>query len=76
MSRKVKVLLSLAVLTVIVSAGVLIARPAAAFRPPGPLCGWSAIWTCTLPNGDEVQVVGTQCDIARFERKTGATCHL
>ncbi len=42
--------------------------------PPGPLCGWSTLWDCTLPDGSVVQIGGTQCDIAKFERKTGATC--
>ena len=44
--------------------------------PGGPLCGWSAVWTCEMPDGSERTVVGTQCDIARFEARTGASCSL
>ena len=42
--------------------------------PPGPLCGWTTIWDCTLPDGSAQKVIGTQCDIARFEKQTGASC--
>ena len=70
-----KVLCSVALLTVMVVGMVALttgseARP----RPPGPLCGWTTLWDCTLRNGNVVQIVGTQCDAAAFEKKRKATC--
>jgi hypothetical protein len=46
----------------------------AAMGPITNLCGWTTVWDCTLPDGDHVTLVGTQCDVAAFRRSTGATC--
>lgn len=77
MSRARRLLCSLG-LAVLIAAGVItLTTDAAAVRPggpPGPLCGFTTIWDCTLPNGSHVEVIGTQCDVAKFERRTGATC--
>ncbi len=56
--------------------GVLAIQTAEAARPPRPLCGFTAIWICTLPNGHQTTKTGTQCDIAKYEKHTGATCVL
>lgn len=40
----------------------------------GPLCGWSTLWDCTMPNGTHRMVGGTPCDVAKFEKSTGAHC--
>ncbi len=82
MSRLVKIVLSTTALAVIVTAGLALTSTSTDARPPGGpggpplLCGFTALWTCTLPDGSVVQVAGTQCDIRRFERQTGATCSL
>ncbi len=39
-----------------------------------PDCGPSYVWDCTLPNGSHKVVGGTRCDIATYQRKTGAHC--
>ena len=39
-----------------------------------PLCGWSTLWDCTMPNGSHRIVGGTVCDINRFQQQTGAHC--
>ena len=59
------------VVVVMMPSGEAEARPF-----PEPLCGFSAIWTCTLPDGTEKKVPGTKCDIRKFEERTGATCKL
>ena len=79
-----KLLLCLGLVAVVISVTATLDTSRAAARPApggggpigGPLCGWTALWTCTLPNGSEVTVAGTQCDIRRFERQTGARCAL
>ena len=76
-SRVRKVACLLGLLAVILAATVTLTTSPAAARPgghPGPLCGWTTIWDCTLPDGSHESVIGTQCDIRKFERKTGATC--
>jgi hypothetical protein len=40
----------------------------------GPLCGYSLIWDCTMPDGSHRLVGGTVCDIQRFQQQTGAKC--
>ena len=39
-----------------------------------PLCGWSTVWDCTMPDGSHRTVGGTVCDINRFQQQTGAHC--
>lgn len=44
-------------------------------RPEGPLCGPSLQWSCSKsPMGPAQLFNGTQCEAARFEKKTGTTC--
>ncbi len=76
-----KVVYLLSLVAVIAAAGVtLTSGPAEAgltIGPIGPpLCGWSSLWDCTLPDGKVVVIGGTQCDIYIFEQQTGATCVL
>lgn len=52
------------------------ARPGGGPGGGGPLCGFTAQWTCTMPDGSTQTITGTACDVARFERKTGASCSL
>ena len=40
----------------------------------GPQCGPASLWTCDMPDGSQQTAAGTICDIARFERRTGASC--
>ena len=74
LSRGSKVLWSLGLVALIVAVGVITNPAEARPGPPGPLCGWTAQWDCTLRNGNHVTIVGTQCDILEFEQQTGATC--
>ena len=74
MSKHAKVLSTLALFALIVTGVFTLATDASARRPPGPLCGFTTIWDCTLRDGSVVQVIGTQCDIAKFERRNKATC--
>lgn len=56
----------------------LTATPAVAV-PPGPLCGPTFQWWCELPGCPDCYVtefVGTICDKAAYEKKTGRVCHL
>ncbi len=71
-------LLTLALLVVTALAITTVSSsPVEAARPiPGPLCGFTAAWICTLPSGNLVKRIGTQCDVANFERRTGATCEI
>ena len=63
---------SLIVMAVIVAGAVTLSRPtAAALRPD---CGPSYVWDCRLPSGTHTTVGGTRCDIAAYQRRTGATC--
>ena len=52
------------------AASALLNSPAQA----GPLCGYSLLWDCTMPNGSHRFVAGTRCDIRTFEKNTGASC--
>lgn len=40
----------------------------------GPLCGPTYQWSCSGPGGPKVLFIGTVCDRAAFERRTGYTC--
>lgn len=57
----------------LVAAFALASPVAAGPKPPDLLCGFTANWLCVFPNGKEKTVTGTQCDIAKLERR-GATC--
>jgi len=48
--------------------------PSAMAGPGGPLCGFSTLWDCTMPDGSHRTVGGTRCDISKFEKSTGAHC--
>ena len=79
MSRRGRWTASLAMLALVVAVAVTVVnKPAEAGPGPigGPLCGWTALWNCDMPFGPDVQIAGTQCDIRRFEKQTGATCEL
>ena len=69
-------LAAIAIITVAVLANSTPTEAGGPFGPPTPLCGYSAVWTCTLPSGDVVELAGTRCDIFAFEQRTGATCRL
>lgn len=43
-------------------------------RPIGPLCGYTTLWDCTMPDGSHRIVGGTVCDIQKFQQQTGAHC--
>ena len=75
-SRARRLVCLLGLLGLIVAATAMLTNGPAAARPgrPGPLCGWTTIWDCTLPDGSHETVIGTQCDILEFERKNRATC--
>jgi hypothetical protein len=65
--------IGLGVLAIVVATGmVLFSSPTRAAR--GPLCGFSTLWDCTMPDGSHRMVGGTPCDIQRFEQQTGAHC--
>ena len=61
-------------LVAVIAVGVATLTSSPAVARPGPLCGWSTVWDCTMPDGTHRLVGGTACDIAAFERQTGATC--
>ena len=68
----VKVLCSVSLaLAIAVGVAALTTSPAAA---RGPLCGFTTLWDCTMPDGSHRLVGGTPCDIARFQQQTGAHC--
>lgn len=78
-ARVSKALLSAALVGTIGYGMVAVMTPAAVAGGGGiggPLCGWTAEWDCTLPNGSHVLIDGTICDISRFEARTGAHCVL
>lgn len=70
-----KVMVSTA-LVAAMAVGVITLFESRAQATPRPLCGWSAIWDCTMPDGSHRLVGGTRCDINAFERQTGAHCVL
>ena len=69
-----KVVCSLGILAVIVTGAVVLGTSPAAARPAGPDCGPTFLWDCTMPNGSHQLVGGTRCEIAAFQRQTGAKC--
>ena len=68
-------LVSLLGLTVVIIVGTiaLISAPTAMARP-APDCGPDFSWDCTMPNGTHQYIDGTRCDIAKFQKQTGAHC--
>ena len=78
MNRARRLVCALGVMAVIVGGTVALTTSPAEARPgptgPPLLCGWTTIWDCTLPDGSHQSVIGTQCDIRKFERRTGASC--
>ena len=63
-------------LAAVLGAAVLV-QPASGARPggpPGPLCGPTIFFVCSVPGEDDVFVGLTICEVAAFERKTGRTC--
>ena len=70
----VKLASSLGLIAVIVvGAMALIGAPTAMARP-APDCGPVFSWNCTMPNGTHQYIDGTRCDIATFQKQTGARC--
>jgi hypothetical protein len=65
--------LGLAVAIVLGGVIALTSAPTATARPE-PDCGPDFSWDCTMPDGTHQYVEGTRCDIARFQRETGARC--
>jgi len=61
------------VAVIVVVAATLSSSPTPAARP-APDCGPSYVWDCTMPDGSHKLVGGTRCDIAAFQRNTGARC--
>jgi hypothetical protein len=66
----------LCVLSMLVAIGVggLALTVGPVHAAPRPLCGFSTLWDCTMPDGSHRLVGGTVCDIRRFEQNTGAHC--
>jgi hypothetical protein len=58
---------------IVVGAIALTSAPNATARPE-PDCGPDFSWDCTMPDGTHQNVDGTRCDIAKFQRETGARC--
>jgi hypothetical protein len=71
--RALKVVCAMALLSVI-AVGVLALSGGSASAAARPLCGFSTIWDCTMPNGTHRTVGGTVCDINKFQQQTGAHC--
>ncbi len=73
-ARSGKALLSAAFIGTAAYGMSTLLTPVAVAAPGGPLCGYSLIWDCTMPDGSHRTVGGTRCDIAKFEKSTGAHC--
>ena len=68
-----RVVCSLGILVAVVTgAAVLSSSPAGA--RPAPDCGPTFTWDCTMPDGSHQSVEGTRCEIAAFQKQTGARC--
>ncbi len=50
------------------------ATPAEARGPIGPQCGPTYQWSCQKAGGPSFLFIGTICDKAAYEAKTGRTC--
>ena len=70
----VKLLYSLGLTTVIVVSAIALSSAAPAMARPAPDCGPDFSWDCTMPTGTHQYIDGTRCDIATFQRQTGARC--
>jgi hypothetical protein len=70
--RIVRAVAALGLLAVI-SFGVFALTGTTAARPE-PDCGPTFSWDCTMPNGSHQYVEGTRCEIAAFQKQTGARC--
>jgi hypothetical protein len=60
-------------LLAVISFGAFALTGNAAARPE-PDCGPTFSWDCTMPNGSHQFVEGTRCEIAAFQKQTGARC--
>jgi hypothetical protein len=54
--------------------GVVALNGGPAVAGPTPDCGPNFMWDCTMPNGSHQFVDATRCEIAAFQRQTGARC--
>jgi hypothetical protein len=70
----VKLLYSLGLTAVIVLSAIALSSVPPAMARPAPDCGPDFSWDCTMPDGTHQFVEGTRCDIAAFQRQTGAHC--
>jgi len=70
----VKLAFSLGFVTVLALGTIAAIGEPVAMAGPTPDCGPDFTWDCTMPNGTHQYVDGTRCDIAAFQRQTGARC--
>ena len=70
----VKLAYSLGLTAAMVVSAIALASAPTAMARPVPDCGPVYSWDCTMPNGTHQYIDGTRCDIATFQRKTGARC--
>ena len=73
MSKKRKAVLGSLVLGLVAVGVTTFLSPRAEARPR-LLCGPTLQWSCSGPGGPDHLFIGTLCEKARFERKTGLTC--
>ncbi len=74
--RIVRLLYSLGLIAVIVTSALALAGIPSAVARPVPDCGPVYSWDCTMPNGTHQYIDGTRCDIATFQKQTGARCKI
>jgi outer membrane protein TolC len=55
-----------------IALGVVALNGGPAVAGPTPDCGPNFMWDCTMPNGSHQFVDATRCEIAAFQRQTGA----
>ena len=72
--ENVKLVCSLGLTAVIVVSAIALMSAPTAMARPAPDCGPDFSWDCTMPNGTHQYIDGTRCDIATFQRQTGAHC--
>ena len=65
---------STGIVKLVYSLGLTAVIVVSAMARPVPDCGPVFSWNCTMPNGTHQFIDGTRCDIATFQRKTGARC--